>query len=98
MTLYLQPAWCLLVFLILLSPALAQTPPGPAELQAYRGLHAAAAKGDVGEIEKLVKSGVPIDARDARARTPLHVAAFMRKPDAARALMRLGADANALEA
>ena len=98
MTLYLQPAWCLLVFLILLSPALAQTPPGPAELQAYRGLHAAAAKGDIGEIEKLVKSGTPIDARDGRARTPLHVAAFMRKPDAARVLMWLGADANALEA
>ncbi|HET9414110.1 MAG TPA: ankyrin repeat domain-containing protein [Pseudolabrys sp.] len=98
MTLYLQPAWCLLFFLILLLPATAQTPPSPAELQAFHGLHAAAAKGDVGEIEKLVKSGAPIDARDARARTPLHVAAFMRKPDAARALMRLGADANALEA
>ena len=62
------------------------------------GLHAAAAKGDVGEIEKLVKAGAAIDARDGRARTPLHVAAFMRKTDAARALMRLGADANALEA
>jgi ankyrin repeat protein len=79
-------------------PALAQTPPGAAELQAYRGLHAAAAKGDVVEIEKLVKSGAPIDTRDGRARTPLHVAAFMRKPEAARVLMQLGADANALEA
>ena len=45
-----------------------------------------------------MKSGAPIDARDGRARTPLHVAAFMQKPEAARALMRLGADANALEA
>jgi ankyrin repeat protein len=44
-----------------------------------------------------VKSGAPIDARDPRARTPLHVAAFMKKPEAARALMLLGADANALE-
>src|SRR5215467_5910649 len=79
-------------------PALAQIPPNAAELQAYRGLHAAAAKGDVAEIDKLVKSGAPIDARDGHARTPLHVAAFMRKPEAARALMRLGADANALEA
>ena len=91
-------ACCLFTLLAVTASALAQTPPSPAELQAYRGLHAAAAKGDVGEIEKLVKSGAPIDARDARARTPLHVAAFMRKPDAARALMRLGADANALEA
>lgn len=45
-----------------------------------------------------MKAGAAIDARDGHARTPLHVAAFMRKPDAARALMRLGADANALEA
>jgi hypothetical protein len=87
----------LLTLFILTSGATAQTPPSASELQAYRGLHAAAAKGDVGEIEKLVKSGAPIDARDGRARTPLHVAAFMRKLDAARTLMRLGADANALE-
>ena len=91
-------ACCLFALLASIISALAQIPPSPAELQVYRGLHAAAAKGDVGEIEKLVKSGAPIDARDGHARTPLHVAAFMRKPDAARALMRLGADANALEA
>jgi ankyrin repeat protein len=96
MALFLQSA--LLAFLILVAPASAQTPPSPAELQTYRDLHTAAAKGDVVEIEKLVKSGAPIDARDSRARTPLHVAAFMRKPEAARTLMRLGADANALEA
>lgn len=91
-------ACCLVALLAMMVPALAQTPPGAAELQAYRGLHAAAAKGDVVEIEKLVKSGAPIDARDGRARTPLHVAAFMHKPEAARVLMQLGADANALEA
>ncbi len=39
-----------------------------------------------------------IDARDTHARTPLHVAVFLRKKDAARTLMRLGANANALEA
>jgi len=78
-------------------PAAAQIPPSPAELEAYRGLPAAAARGDVAEIERLVKTGAAIDARDGRARTPLHIAAFMQKPDATRALMRLGADANALE-
>src|SRR4249919_46513 len=95
---YSRFACWLSALLALTVSALAQTPPGAAELQAYRGLHAAAAKGDVTEIETLVKSGSAIDARDGRARTPLHVAAFMRKPDAARTLMRLGADANALEA
>jgi ankyrin repeat protein len=95
---FLRKLTVLLIFLPMTLPVAAQTPPGPAELQAYRGLHAAAAKGDVAEIERLVKSGTPIDARDGRARTPLHVAAFMQKSEAARALLQLGADANALEA
>ena len=89
---------CLLLSLAFAAPALAQIAPSAAELQAYRGLHAAAGKGDNAEIEKLVKSGTPIDARDGHARTPLHVAAFMHKSDAARMLIQLGADANALEA
>src|SRR5215471_14599410 len=55
------------------------------------------AQGDATEIERLVRAGAPIDTRDSRARTPLHVATYMQKRDAARALMRLGADPNALE-
>ena len=90
--------WLALLFLTLAAPAAAQIAPGTAEIAAYRGLHAAAAKGDAAEIERLVKAGAAIDVRDGHGRTPLHVAAFMRKYDAARALMRLGADANALEA
>ena len=87
----------LLEFLIATHVAFAQVAPSGSDLAAYRGLHAAAAKGDTNEIERLVKAGSPIDARDSRARTPLHVAVYMRKPDAARTLMRLGADPNALE-
>ncbi len=90
-------AW-LILLLALTAPAAAQIAPSAAELQAYQGLHAAAAKGDSATIAKLVKAGAAIDARDGHGRTPLHVTAFMRKTDAARALMRLGADANALEA
>ena len=89
---------CLFLLLTLTIPALGQIAPSAAELHAYGGLHAAAAKGDSAEIEKLVKAGATIDARDGHARTPLHVAAFMHKPDAARMLIQLGADANALEA
>jgi len=91
-------SWLTLLILALTLPAAAQIAPGAAEISAYRGLHAAAAKGDAVEIERLLKAGAAIEARDGHARTPLHVAVFMRKPDAARALLRPGADANALEA
>ena len=91
-------SWLTLLILALTLPAAAQIAPGAAEISAYRGLHAAAAKGDVASIERLLKAGAAIEARDGHARTPLHVAVFMRKLDAARALLRLGADANALEA
>jgi ankyrin repeat protein len=89
-----------LAFLIALSlggMARAQTPPNAVELRAYSGLHAAAAAGDVARIESLAKSGANLEERDIHRRTPLIVAVFMHKPDAARALMKLGADANALD-
>lgn len=80
------------------SVASAQTAPSSSELTAYGGLHAAAAKGDVVEIERLVASGANKEATDGRGRTPLHVAAFQRRHDAARALLRLGAAPDAQEA
>ena len=87
----------LILLLTLALPASAQIAPSAADVATYRGLHAAAAQGDVREIERLLRSGAAIDARDARSRTPLHVAAFMAKHEAARTLIRLGADANAFE-
>jgi ankyrin repeat protein len=85
-------------FLFLASVGLAQVPPSEAELRAYTGLHAAAARGDVGDIERRVAAGDDKEATDAGGRTPLHIAAFRRQYDAARALLRLGANPNALEA
>jgi ankyrin repeat protein len=78
-------------------PALAQTPPGERELRIYAGLHDAAARGDVAEIEKLIAEGEKPNIQDANSRTPLHVAAFLRQYAAARALLRLGANPNALD-
>src|SRR5262245_12071998 len=88
---------CLIAVVALMLPATAQIPPIAAEIAAYRGLHGAAARGDAGEIERLVRAGTKIDARDSGGRTPLHVAVFMGKQDAARSLLRLGADPNFLE-
>ncbi len=82
----------------LLSPASAQIPPGASELRVYAGLHAAAAKGDVAEIERLIAAGEKPDPQDAGSRTPLIVAAHLRRHAAARALLRLRANPNALDA
>jgi ankyrin repeat protein len=78
--------------------AFAQTPPTERELRIYAGLHDAAARGDAAEIEQLIAEGEKPGIQDANSRTPLHVAAFLRRYDAARALLRLGADPNALDA
>jgi ankyrin repeat protein len=77
--------------------ALAQTAPTAEELRIYAGLHEAAAKGDVAEIEKLIAEGEKPNIQDSRSRTPLHVAVYLKRHDAARALLRLGANPNALE-
>jgi ankyrin repeat protein len=78
-------------------PSAAQNAPTREELAIYAGLHEAAAKGDVAEIERLVQGGERIDIQDSRSRTPLIVAAYMKHPDAVRALLKLGANANALD-
>src|SRR2546421_4886393 len=78
--------------------SLAQTPPSERELRIYAGLHDAAARGDAAEIEQLVGEGEKPNIQDANSRTPLHVAAFLRRHAAAQALLRLGANANAPDA
>jgi ankyrin repeat protein len=84
--------------LLLAPPAAAQIPPGPAETSAYRGLHAAAAKGDAAEIARLIVAGERVDTLDGHRRTPLHVSAHLGHQEAAQALMRGGANPNALDA
>lgn len=77
--------------------AMAQVAPSVTEAAAYTGLHAAAHKGDVAKVQRLVASGAALNATDAYGRTPLHVAAFARQREAIRALAKAGADLNKLE-
>ena len=77
--------------------ASAQTPPTPAELAAYRGLHAAASEDSSEGIQRLVREGANLNARDGNGRTPLHVAAFKGHGRAASALIAAGADPHLLD-
>jgi hypothetical protein len=76
----------------------AQIAPAATEVAAYRGLHAAAARGDVAAIERLAaaRDGA-LDARDGNGRTPLHVATFARQRKAVAALLGAGADPGAFD-
>jgi ankyrin repeat protein len=75
----------------------AQVAPSASEIAAYRGLYAAAARGDVAKLEQLVAAKADINQRDAYGRTPLHVATFAKQRGAVRALIQAGADTGALE-
>lgn len=77
--------------------ATAQVPPSPGEIAAYQGLHAAAQRGDVAQIARLLKAGAAIDATDGAGRTALHVATFARQGAAVRALIEAGAHHAKLE-
>lgn len=78
--------------------AAAQVPPAPSEVASYRGLHAAAHRGDLAAVTRLAGAKSGLEARDAHGRTPLHVATFARQRDAVRALLAAGADPAALDA
>ena len=78
-------------------PALAQTPPSPAEQARYIGLHAAAQSGDAARIAALLAAGADPNPREGHGRTPLHVATFARQREAIRQLAQGGAALGALE-
>ena len=78
-------------------PVAAQVPPDALQLARYTGLHAAAHRGDLAALDRLLAAGADVDARDAHGRTPLHVAAFARQREAVRHLAKAGANLGALE-
>jgi len=86
-----------LVLLLTVPAVQAQVPPTAAETAGYTGLLAAAARGDVADINRLAASGANRNIRDDYGRTPLHVATFAKQRDAIAALAKAGADINAKE-
>jgi uncharacterized protein len=86
------------VLLLAGAATFAQVAPNPAEAAAYRGLHAAAWRGETAAIERLARENkAALETRDANGRTPLHVATFARRRDAVRALIQAGANPAALD-
>ena len=90
-------AFALAATLACTHPAIAQVPPTAAATAAYQGVHAAAARGDLPALNKLVAARADLNARDAQGRTPLHVATFARQTEAIRALAKAGAHLDLLE-
>lgn len=86
-----------LLLLAHLGSTLAQVAPTAVEQSRYQGLHAAAARGDLAQLQALLRSKPDLNAVDAYGRTPLHVAAFAKQRDVIRALAQAGADLNRLE-
>ena len=84
-------------FAIHAAPTHAQVAPDTAEIERYTGLHAAAHRGDIAAIEKLIASKADVNARDSYGRTPLHVATFAKQRNAIRALAKAGAYLGLLE-
>ncbi|MES2960284.1 MAG: ankyrin repeat domain-containing protein [Pseudomonadota bacterium] len=93
-------ARCLFAAVIALGSlgAAAQVGPAPAEIAGYTGLHAAAQRGNVGDIQRVAAtSPAALAARDGHGRTPVHVAAFARQREALKALAAAGANLGLLE-
>ena len=74
----------------------AQVPPSAAEVARYNGLHAAAQRGDVAQIQRLATAAT-VNTVDSYGRTPVHVATFAKQREAIRALVKAGADLGKLE-
>lgn len=79
------------------STARAQVPPSHVVMETYKGFLKATAAENISEIERLAATGVDLNSRDPRGRTPLMLAAHLGHHDAARALIVAGTDINLLD-
>ena len=87
----------LLALLALPLAAAAQTAPRPDEVARFGAGHAAAHRGDLAVLRKLIAGGADVDARDSHGRTPLHVATFARQRGAIAVLANARADLGQLD-
>ena len=78
-------------------PAAAQVAPTPEQAARYDGLLAAAHRGDLATLDRLLAAGADLTQRDAQGRSAVHLAAFARQREVLRRLARAGADLGALE-
>lgn len=90
-------AFAAFVLFALAQPVPAQTPPDATEIAAYRGLHAAAAAGDVAAAARLLDGGADPNPRDGHGRTPLLVAGHGGHRAVADLLLKRGADPLAMD-
>lgn len=63
--------------------------------ESVTSLNKAVVEGDVQEVQRLLKAGADVNARDNYGRTPLHMAAVYDRTEMARLLIDSGADVNA---
>lgn len=73
----------------------AQTPPDATEVAAYRGLNAAAARGDVDALRRILATKPDLEARDGHGRTALLIAAHGAHHEVVAELAKAGADMRA---
>ncbi|MEZ5657037.1 MAG: hypothetical protein R3E83_00435 [Burkholderiaceae bacterium] len=78
--------------------AAAQTPPSPAEIASYRGLHRAAHEGRAADIREPRQAARTWRRATAPDEPRVHAAAFASHDEALAALAHAGADLNALDA
>ena len=78
-------------------PAGSQVAPSSTDIASYTGVHAAAHKGDISDIKRLISSGIDLERIDGRGRTALHIAAFASHDKAVTLLADAGLDPNRME-
>lgn len=94
------PRWLALgicIFWLSALPSRAQVAPSASEVLAYGAWHAAAHRGDLATLARLLAAGTDPNLRDSQGRTAVHIAAHASQREALQLLARSGADLGLLE-